>query len=170
MKRSSTEGSFAKAEEFAAAPNEGLAGSSFAAPKEALEDDLNGFVFAGAELAPGALNALLIGSVFVVAAGVAEGLGKVVAAVDCLKKPPDVSSEDLDKPPEGAVEGLATLFAGVFCGLATLFAGVLCGLANPPALGNPAEGAGFSFGSGALKAELMGCTGSALGAAGAAEG
>ena len=130
-----------------------------AAPKEALADDLNGFVSAGAELAPGALNALLIGSVFVAAAGAAEGLGKVVAAVDCLKNPPDEFSEDLDKPPEGAAEGLATLFEDTA-------EGVFCGLAKPPALGNPAEGAGFSFGSGALNAELMGCTGSAFGAAG----
>ena len=68
---------------------------------------MNGFELAGAELAPGALNALLIGSVFVAAAGVAAGLGKVVAVFDCLKKPPEVSSEDLDKPPEGAAEGVA---------------------------------------------------------------
>ena len=107
------------------------------------------------ELAPGALNALLIGSVFVAAAGVAAGLGKVVAAVDCLKKPPDESSEEPDKPPEGAVEGAAE-------GLGTLLEGVaedalFCGLANPPALGNPEDaGAGFSFGSGALNAELIG--------------
>ena len=76
---------------------------------------MNGFVLAGAELAPGALNALLIGSVFVAAEGAAEGLGKVVAEAGCLKKPPDdVSPEDLDKPPEGAAEGLPALFAGVF--------------------------------------------------------
>ena len=87
---------------------EGFAGSSLAAPNDGFADDLKGFVSAGAELAPGALNALLIGSVFVAAAGVAAGLGKVVAADDCLKKPPEVSSEDCDKPPEGAAEGLGT--------------------------------------------------------------
>ena len=152
-----------------AAPNEGLTGSSLAAPKDALPVGLNGLESAGLELAPGALNALLIGSVFVAAEGVAAGLGKVVAAVDCLKNPPDVSSEDLDKPAEGVAAGAAV-------GLGTLLEGVAvevgCGLANPPALGNPeGAGAGFCFGSGALNAELIGCVGcSALGAAVVAAG
>ena len=101
-----------------AAPNEGLTGSSLAAPKDALPVGLNGLESAGLELAPGALNALLIGSVFVAAEGVAAGLGKVVAAVDCLKKPPDVSSEDLDKPAEGVA-------AGVAVGLGTLLEALL---------------------------------------------
>ena len=46
-------------------------------------------------------------------------------------------------------------------------AGVV-GLANPPALGNPAEGAGFALGSGALNAELIGSV--FVGAAGSAFG
>ena len=104
MKRSSTEGSFANEDWFEAAwPKAGLAGSSLAAPNAGLPAGLNGFELAeGAELAPGALNAELIGSVFVAAEGVAAGLGKLTEEFPKVLPPnPDEPAFD-----EGAEEGL----------------------------------------------------------------
>ena len=99
----------------------------------------------GSEAAPalGALNAELIGSVLVAAEGAAAGLGKLTEEF------PNVLPPKPDDPvePVGA-DGLETLEEGVAEGL-----------------GNPAEGAGFFSGSGALNAEFIGCAGSALGAA-----
>lgn len=145
--------------------------------------DLNGFELLEAG-APTDLNALLIGSVLVAAAGAAAGLGNVTEELDeGLKKPADSESELLLTLPdvnaeligfEGAALGAAE---GVAAGLGkpAEAAGADEGLWNPAegvaaALGNPeAAGAGFSLGSGALNAELMGLAGSSL-AAGAAEG
>lgn len=156
--------------------------------------DLNGFELFEAG-APTDLNALLIGSVLVAAAGAAAGLGNVTAELEeGLKKPVDSESAFLSALPdvnaeligfegaclgaaEGAAEGLwnPLLAAGAEDGLwnpllAAGAEGAVEGLWNPEegvaaALGKPeAAGAGFSLGSGALNAELIGCTGSALGA------
>ena len=68
-------GSFAKAEGAAAGlPNEGFAGSSLGCPKVGLPEDLKGFGSEAAAL--GALNAELIGSVFVAAEGAAAHITK----------------------------------------------------------------------------------------------
>ena len=156
-------------------------------------EDLKG-LGSEAALATGALNAELMGSVFVAAEGAAAGLGKFTEEFPNVLPPnpedpvePVGAPVGLETPAEGVADGLgnpevagAAFFSGSgalnaeligFTGSvlgAALAAGVV-GLANPPALGNPAEGAGFSLGSGALNAELMGSVfvagaGSALGA------
>lgn len=158
--------------------------------------DLNGFELLEEAGAPTDLNALLMGSVLVAAAGAAAGLGNVTAELEeGLKKPVDSESELLPTPPDvnaelligfegaclGAAEGVAEGLgkpleaAGADVGLWKPLeaAGADVGLWNPfdgvaEGLGNPADGAGFSLGSGALNAELIGLAGSSL-AAGAAE-
>ena len=98
-----------------------------------LPEDLKGFGSEAAAL--GALNAELIGSVFVAAEGAAAGLGKLTEEF------PNV----LPPNPEDPVEPVGA------DGLEMLEEGVAEGLGNP-------EGAGAAFfsGSGALNAELMG--------------
>ena len=188
MKRSSTEGSLTAAEK------EGFSGSALGAGAGWL--DLNTFELPDAG-APTDLNALLIGSVLVAAAGVAAGLGNVTAELeDGLRKPVDSEFPSFSELPEvnaeligfegaclGAAEGAALGLwkpfeaEGAALGLWKPFEaeGAAVGLVNPDegvaaGLGKPdVEGAGFALGSGALNAELIGCTGSVL-AAGAAEG
>ena len=175
MKRSSTEGSLTAAEK------EGFSGSALGAGAGWL--DLNALELPDAG-APTDLNALLIGSVLVAAAGVAAGLGNVTAELeDGLRKPVDSEFPSFSELPEvnaeligfegaclGAAEGAAVGLwkpvgaEGAAVGLVNPDEGVAAGLGKPDV-----EGAGFALGSGALNAELIGCTGSVL-AAGAAEG
>ena len=135
MKRSSTEGSLTAAEK------EGFSGSALGAGADWL--DLNGFELLEAG-APTDLNALLIGSVLVAAAGVAAGLGNVTAEFeDGLRKPVDSESPSFSELPDVNAELIG--FEGACLGAAE---GAVAGLWKPveaegAAVGlvNPAAGA-----------------------------
>ena len=120
-----------------------------------------------ATLATGALNAELMGSVFVAAEGAAAGLGKFTEEFPNVLPPnpedpvePVGAPVGLETPAEGAAEGLGNPAEGVADGLGIPAEGVADGLGNPEV-----AGAAFFSGSGALNAELIGFTGSVLGAA-----
>ena len=140
-------------------------------------EDLKG-LGSEAALATGALNAELMGSVFVAAEGAAAGLGKFTEEFPNVLPPnpedpvePVGAPVGLETPAEGAAEGLGNPAEGVADGLGIPAEGVADGLGIPAegvadGLGNPeVAGAAFFSGSGALNAELIGFTGSVLGAA-----
>ena len=105
---------------------EGFSGSALGAGADWL--DLNGFELLEAG-APTDLNALLIGSVLVAAAGVAAGLGNVTAEFeDGLRKPVDSESPSFSELPDVNAELIG--FEGACLGAAE---GAAVGLVNPAA-------------------------------------